>query len=180
MDLIDVLGDFGPLDALEKNIENAPIPGDLALQDPLGQMLDKLERDIELSEVKPPMVPEEPGVLENPSQGYLQQQSQGAYSEHGTAASPPLPYYLENPDPGQLAELHTPQHHPAGGRIGRRGGRGFMNSHAGPGDKIYCPIDKDYVVFPDFCEEQGCQYYDEDSDSENGRHCTYYDEEEKV
>jgi len=172
MDLIDVLGDFGPLDALEKNIENAPIPGDLALQDPLGQMLDKLERDIELSEVKPPLVLEESGVLQNPSQGYLQQQSQGAYSEHGTAASPPLPYYLENPQIRATRSLPGIPNR----RIGRCGGRGFINSPGVQSDQTYCPIERDFVSVETICEN--CEYYHEDSDPETGWRCTYHDDEE--
>ena len=180
MDLADVLANYGPLDALERNIENAPIPEDTVFQDPSGQMLDKLERDIEASEVKPPLVPEEPTVPENPSQSYLpsQEESQQARFDQKAADSPPLPYYIEAPE--QLTRFHKQPPRSVRGRIGRCGGRGFRNSHTGPGDKIYCPIEKSYVVFPDFCEEQGCQYYDEDSDSEDGRHCTYYDEEEKA
>lgn len=172
MDLIDVLGDFGPLDALEKNIENAPIPGNLALQDPLGQMLDKLERDIELSEVKPPLVFEESGVLQNPSQGYLQQQSQGAYSEHGTAASPPLPYYLENPQIRATRSLPGIPNR----RIGRCGGRGFINSPGVQSDQTYCPIERDFVSVETICEN--CEYYHEDGDPETGSPCTYNSEEE--
>lgn len=176
MDPTNISGHFDQLDALEQNIENAPIPGGIAFQDPLCQMLGKLEQSIEASVVKPPLVPEEPGVLENPSQGYLplQEESQEARPEQETIHSPPLPYYIETPQ--RPAPFHTPPHR-QGGRIGRRGGRDFKSSPAGQGDKIYCPIEKDYVS-RDFCEDQDCEYYDEDGDPDSGWHCTYHDDEE--
>ncbi len=174
MDLIDVLGDFGPLDALEQRIENPPVPGDVLFQDPLCQMLDKLERGIEVSEVKPPLVPEEPGILENPSQGHLppQEQSQKACSELGTMDSPPLPYYLENPQIRATRSLPGIPNR----RIGRCGGRGFINSPGVQSDQTYCPIERDFVSVETICED--CEYYHEDGDPETGSPCTYNSEEE--
>jgi len=170
MDMIDVLADFGPLDALEQNIENGPIPGDMAFQDPLCQMLNELEQGIEASEVKPPPMPEEPAVLENQAQGFLPPQEAG--SEQGTGASPPLPYYIEGPQ--QVRRFHAPPYRQRG-RIGRAGGTAFGSSHAEQPDQRYCPIEKGFVSMHT-CED--CDYYDEDGDPETGSHCTYYSEEE--
>jgi len=176
MDPAGVLPNFDPLDALEKNVENAPIPGGVPFQDPLCQMLDKLERDIELNEVKPPPMQEELPVLENPSQDNLpsQGQTQETGSERGTVDLPPLPYYTE------ILKQPTPFHSPPyrqGGRIGRRGGRNLSSSESGQGGGIYCPFKQNYVVFPDFCEDNDCKYYDYDSDQESSGQCTYCDEE---
>lgn len=143
--------------------------------DPLDTMLDELEHSIQANHVAPAPVPKETGVDENLSWGDLpQQQSWQFVSEHESVDSPPLPYYIDTLQ--QDASFHATPHCPAA-RVGRRGGGGLINSYTGPGDKIYCPIEKNYVVFPDFCEKQNCEYYTEDSDQENGLSCTYHNEE---
>lgn len=172
MEPADVLADFDPLDALEQNIENAPIPGDAAFHDPLCGMLDKLEQGLEASEVRPPLVPEGSEAPENSFHGHSPQvQGRRAASERRSVDSPLLPYYLE--DPQQNALPHAPPYHP-GGRIGRRGGRSSISSHAAQSDQTYCPIKKDFVSV-DSCED--CEYYVEDSDSEIDWRCSYHDEE---
>ena len=168
---------FDQLDALERNIENTPIPGagGLTFQDPLGQMLDELEQDIETRVFNPPPLKQTSNVLDNLSQDHLplQPQGQDTHHEQDVSVSPALPYYTETSQ--RPVPFHTPSHIPTG-RIGRVGGRGFVNSSAGQGDKIYCPLEEGYVDI-DFCQEQDCKYYDEDSDQDSGWRCTYYDEE---
>jgi hypothetical protein len=165
---------FDQLDALEQNIENTPTPADAVFDDPLDTMLDELERSMEANWSKPLLVPEEPEAIQNTSPGHLsQEQSQDTVLEQGGMDSPQLPYYIE--DQQQAAPFHAPPYRQAG-RIGRRGGS-FSGNWPGRGDETYCPFEK-RIVTPDFCEGRDCEYYDEDSDRENGRYCTYHNEED--
>ena len=150
-------------DHLEGSTEKTPPK--LWGPDELGRKLGRLEEDIETS-------PAEAGFIE--PQIDMPQQNSPAISEKGTDDTPPLPYYLENPQ--QAAPFHTPPHR-QGGRIGRRGGRDFKSSQPGQSDKKYCPIEDDYVS-QDFCEDKDCKYYVKDSDSEIAWQCTYHDDEE--
>jgi len=68
--------------------------------------------------------------------------------------------------------------HRSGGRIGSLGGKNFNSSQAAQGGEFYCPIQDDYVS-EDFCEDQDCEYYDEDWEQEGyDCPCTYDDEED--
>ena len=160
---MDGLGSF--LGDAEVSIEdNRPTPIRPGPDD-LGRKLDRLEETIETS-------PAEAGFIE--PEIHMPQQNSPVISEKGTDDTPPLPYYLENPQ--QTAPVHTPPHR-QGGRIGRRGGRELKSSQPGQSDKKYCPIEDDYVS-QDFCEDKDCKYYVKDSDSETAWHCTYHDDEE--
>jgi len=151
------------LDQLRNALQKSP----LIMEEPddLARKLERLEENIE-------NLPPEGGYIE--PEIPMPQQNCPVTSGKGTDDTPPLPYYLE--DPQQAAPSHTPPHRP-GGRIGRLGGRDFKSSQPGQSDKKYCPIEDDYVS-QDSCEDKDCKYYVKDSDSETAWRCTYHDEEE--
>lgn len=130
--------------------------------DELARKLDRLEESIE-------NLPPEAGYIE-PEIDMPQQDKPGTPGK-GTDEMPSLPYYLE--DPQQATPFHSPPYR-QGGRIGRRGGRSFSSHEPAQGDKLYCPVEQRYVLFPVFCQDQNCKYYDSDQEDE-GR-CTYYEE----
>lgn len=147
------------LDQLEENIENLPPirPG----PDKLGRKLDRLEERIE-------NLPPEGGHIE--PEIHMPQHNPVTFGK-GTDDTPPLPYYLEDPQIQATRSLPRIPNR----RIGRRGGTSIRNSHAAQSDQTYCPIERDFVSV-ETCED--CEYYDEDSDPETGWRCTYHDDGE--
>ena len=175
------------LDQFERGIENTPPiqPG----QDGIDRMLDELEGTIENT---PPIRPGPDALrrkleqleetIENlpPEGGHIEPeidmpQQDSVASGKGTDGMPPLPYYLENSQ--RVVRPHKSPHR-SGGRIGRRGGKNFNSSQAAQGGEFYCPIENDYVS-EDFCQDQDCEYYDEDWEQEGyDCPCTCDDEED--
>jgi len=175
------------LDQFERGIENTPPiqPG----PDGIDRMLDKLEETIENT---PPIRPGPDALrrkleqleetIENlpPEGGHIEPeidmpQQDSVASGKGTDDMPPLPYYLENSQ--RVVRPHKSPHR-SGGRIGSRGGKNFNSSQAAQGGEFYCPIEDGYVS-EDFCEDQDCEYYDENREQEGyDCPCTYDDEED--
>ena len=133
------------LDDLEETIENTPPirPG----PDALGRKLDQIEETIENL---PPEGGHTESELDMPGQNHV---IFGKESDN----KPPLPYYLENPQ--QAGRSHKPPNRMEG-RIGSRGGKSFDSSGAAQGNEYYCPIEDGYVT-EDFCEDENCEYYNE-------------------
>lgn len=171
------------LDQFERGIENTPPirPG----QDGIGRMLDKLEETIENT---PPIRPGPDALrrkLEQLEETIENLPPEGGHIEHeidmpqqdpvisGKRTDDMLPF--EN---SQRATRHHKSPHRSGGRIGRRGGKNFDSSQAAQGGEFYCPIKDDYVS-EDFCQDQDCEYYDEDWEQEGyDCPCTCDDEED--
>lgn len=180
VNLDETLGQF------ERGIENTPPirPG----PDDIGKTLDRLEDDIEGSESQSKfgslpvsfwsslggdiedLLPEA-DQIEISDDEFSPSQQNPIASGKGTDNKPPLPYYLENLQ--QSTRSNKSPHRK--GRIGRLGGKSSNSSQTAQDDEFYCPIQDTYVS-EDFCEDQNCQYYDEDWDQqEGGWPCTYYE-----
>ena len=166
----DIDPDFNRFDYTKEDLDEL-------FQDDLAKALEQVEDSIEGSIEKPPVEPVEPELFEDKGWGIATPSvdseldgnplAEQAPTQPGDGMKPPpaaRPYVA----PGGLM---TPSLRPRGGM-----GAGIRNtSSRGQPEERYCPIEGDYVS-QDFCEDQDCEYYHKDSDSESGWYCTYYEE----
>lgn len=138
----------------ERATENRVVTKDVNLEDRWSQLASQLEESIEGTDVKP-LVFEEPELFETESR---------ACPQAAATETPPLPYYVENPQPLQ----HSVPLHPLTQRGGR--GAGIRNLSEGASDDRYCPLMQDWVSAQEACED-GCEFFV--YDSEAGEWCNY-------
>ena len=144
--------DFNPYDHTSSELEELFMDG-------TGNILNQLEKGIEGS-----MVPPEP----KPTKVELFQDPGWALQTPNVESNPPQLPDQETPEIPIRPVF--PQSHwgvrQFGASIGLRSGC----SH--DSEKIFCPLENDFI-FLQFCEEQDCQYLDEDT-----RECKYNSEED--
>ncbi len=138
------------LHSLEDNIEKSPpIPPPSQTND-LNTLLSALEKNIEKTSVPPdPQIEVE--LFEDPGWGYP--------TPSIDTQSPPLGIYdypaiQPNRDEQQI-----------------RMPGGMSKNKSGADDKIWCPVENDYIS-PEACEDKECKYYDSEV-----KDCSYHDKQ---
>ena len=146
------MNNFGMLDSLEETIENSPpIPPALGFDD-LDTTLSALEDDIENTSI-PPELETEVELFNDPGWG------------HSTPSIDTPSPFIDTQSP--LQGIHDrPAKRSRDERSVRRS-RGTSKNKQNSGNKVWCPVEEDYVS-PETCEDKDCEHY-----NPNTHECMY-------
>ncbi len=138
------------LHSLEDNIEKSPPIPPISQTNDLDTLLTALEKNIENTSI-PPEPKIEVELSEDPGWGYP--------TPSINTPSPPLGIY------DYPAIQPNRDERPIGMR------EGMSKNKSGADDKIWCPVENDYIS-PEACEDKECEHYNSDV-----KDCTYYNKE---